>query len=170
MITLEANYSKKIGLPGYSSHQFSITLKSEITDLSKVQEESARLYQELQHAVDTSIQDVGYLPDGNGNGNGHHTNGRSSNGHSNGRTTHTNGNGNGKDVWNCSDKQRDLIIKIVDEHKLDKNDIEKLAQERFGKSVKALNKLEASGLIDELLEKHGGKQNGRGRFQKAGGR
>ena len=156
MITLEANYSKKIGLPGYSSHQFSITLKSEITDLSKVQEESARLYQELQHAVDTSIQDVGYLPDGNGNGNGH----------SNG--THTNG--NGKDIWNCSDKQRDLIIKIVDEHKLDKNDIEKLSQERFSKGVKALNKLEASGLIDELLEKHGGKQNGRNRFQKAGGR
>ena len=104
---------------------------------------------------------MGYLPDGNGN-----TPSRPSNG----RTPHTNGNGNGKDVWNCSDKQRDLIIKIVDEHKLDKNDIEKLAQERFGKSVKVLNKLEASGLIDELLEKHGGKQNGRNRFQKAGGR
>ena len=168
MITLEANYSKKIGLPQYSSHQFSITLKSEITDLSKVQDESSRLYQELQHAVDTSIQDVGYLPEASGNGNGHHTHERSSDGHSNGRTTHTNG--NGKDVWNCSDKQRDLIIKIVDEHKLDKNDIEKLSLERFSKGVKALNKLEASGLIDELLEKHGGKQNGRNRFQKAGGR
>jgi hypothetical protein len=159
MITLEANYSKKIGLPQYSSHQFSITLKSEIADLSKVQDESKRLYQELQHAVDTSIQEVGYLPGDNGNGNG--------NGHSNSRRT--NGHGNA-DVWNCSDKQRDLIVKIVDEHKLDKNDIEKLAQERFGKGVKSLNKLEASGLIDELLEKHGGKQNGRGRFQKAGGR
>ena len=166
MITLEANYSKKIGLPGYSSHQFSITLKSEITDLSKVQEESARLYQELQHAVDTSIQEVGYLPEANGNG--HHTNGRGSNGHSDGHSTPTNG--NGKDVWNCSDKQRDLIVKIVDEHKLDKKDIEQLSLERFSKGVKALNKLEASGLIDELLEKHGGKQNGRGRFQKAGGR
>jgi hypothetical protein len=166
MITLEANYSKKIGLPGYSSHQFSITLRSEISDLSKVQDESKRLYQELQHAVDTSIQEVGYLPGENGNGNGKYTNGHSS--HSNGNGHHTNGNGG--DKWNCSDKQRDLIIKIVDEHKLDKNDIEKLAQERFSKGVKSLNKLEASGLIDELLEKHGGKQNGRGRFQKAGGR
>ena len=164
MITLEANYSKKIGLPGYSSHQFSITLRSEIADLSKVQEESARLYQELQEAVDTCIQEVGYLPGANGNGK--HQNG--ANGHS--PSAHTNGNGNGIDKWNCSDKQRDLIIKIVDEHKLDKNDIEKLAQERFSKGVKALNKLEASGLIDELLEKHGGKQNGRNRFQKAGGR
>lgn len=163
MIHLEANYAKKVGLPGYSSHQFSITLRSEISDLSKVQDESARLYQELQHAVDTSIQEVGYLPGENGNGK--HTNGN--HGHSNG--THTSG--NGYDKWNCSDKQRELIIKIVDEHKLDKNDIEKLTQERFSKGVKALNKLEASGLIDELLEKHGGKQqNGRGRFQKAGGR
>ena len=32
MITLEANYSKKIGLPGYSSHQFSVTLKSELSE------------------------------------------------------------------------------------------------------------------------------------------
>ena len=159
MITLEANYAKKIGLPQYSSHQFSITLKSEITDLSKVQDEAGRLYQELQQAVDTSIQEVGYLPEANGNG-------KSTNGHSNGRHT----NGHGSDQWKCSDKQRDLIIKIVDEHHLDKNDIEKLSHERFSKGVKALNKLEASGLIDELLEKHGGKQNGRGRFQKAGGR
>jgi len=162
MITLEANYSKKIGLPGYSSHQFSVTLRTEITDLSKVHDESARLYQELQKAVDTSIQEVGFLPGENGNGK--HTNG--SNSPSNGNGQHT----NGKDVWGCSDKQRDLIVKIVDEHKLDKADIEKLAQERFSKGVKALNKLEASGLIDELLEKHGGKQNGRSRFQKAGGR
>ena len=147
MITLEANYSKKIGLPGYSSHQFSITLRSEIADLSKVQDESARLYQELQHAVDTSIQEVGYLPEANGKANGKHTNGHSNgNGHGNGHHT----NGNGSDKWNCSDKQRDLIIKIVDEHKLDKNDIEKLSHERFSKGVKALNKLEASGLIDEL--------------------
>lgn len=167
MIHLEANYAKKVGLPGYSSHQFSITLRSEISDLSKVQDESARLYQELQHAVDTSIQEVGYLPGQNGHGNGKHTNGHGNgNGHSNGPHT----NGDGYDQWNCSPAQRELIIKIVDEHKLDKNDIEKLAQERFSKGVKALNKLEASGLIDELLEKHGGKQNGRGRFQKAGGR
>ena len=30
MIVLESNYSKKIGLPQYSSHQFSITLRTEI--------------------------------------------------------------------------------------------------------------------------------------------
>jgi hypothetical protein len=35
MITLECNYSKKIGLPGYSSHQFSITLRTESAALTK---------------------------------------------------------------------------------------------------------------------------------------
>ena len=32
MITLEANYSKKLGLPNYSSHQFSVSLKTELAE------------------------------------------------------------------------------------------------------------------------------------------
>ncbi|MBC2595677.1 hypothetical protein H5P28_15520 [Ruficoccus amylovorans] len=35
--------------------------------------------------------------------------------------------------------------------------MDELARQRFGKGVRSLNKLEASGLIDELLERHGGK-------------
>ena len=35
-------------------------------------------------------------------------------------------------------------------------DSEALANERFGKGVRLLNKVEASGLIDELLDIHGG--------------
>jgi hypothetical protein len=62
MLTLECNYSKKIGLPGYSSHQFMVTLRTEISDVSTVQSESDRLYGLLQNAVDTSLQKVGYLP------------------------------------------------------------------------------------------------------------
>ena len=61
MITLECNYSKKLGLPGYSSHQFAITLRTEISDLTQVQPESARLYKLLQEGVDTSIKETGYL-------------------------------------------------------------------------------------------------------------
>ena len=153
-LILEANYSKKIGLPGYSSHQFSITLKTEIADPAQIQAESSRLYSLLQSSVDQSLQQVGWLPEGklsNGNGNGH------ANGHAN-------GNGH-EDKWNCSDKQRDLIQKIVQENRLDKNQIEQLAQDRFGKGVRQLNKLEASGLIDELFEKYGGNNvNQRRRF------
>ena len=162
MITLEANYSKKIGLPCYSSHQFSITLKSELTDISQVEQESARLYTLLQQSVDNNIQQTGYLP------------GVNNNGHSN-----SNGNGNGHgsapkpepDKWNCSIKQRDLILKITDEHKLDKNQVDQLAQDRFGKGVKQLNKLEASGLIEELFEQTGQSKPRSQRFnQKAGAR
>jgi hypothetical protein len=164
MITLEANYSKKIGLPGYSSHQFSVTLKSELSDVSLVEKESARLYAVLQQSVDNNIQQIGYLPSANGNGH--------QNGHTNG---HTNGNGNGHhkpdtDKWACSDKQKDLILKITDEHKLDKTKVDQLALDRFGKGVKQLNKLEASGLIEELLEQTGQSKPRGSRFQKAGAR
>jgi hypothetical protein len=157
MITLEANYSKKIGLPGYSSHQFSVTLKSELSDITQAQAESARLYAVLQSSVDHNIQQVGFLPNVNGNGNGH------GNGHTPPVET---------DAWKCSDKQRDLILKITDEHKLDKAKVEQLAQDRFGKGVKSLNKLEASGLIEELLEQTGQSKPRNQRFSppKAGGR
>lgn len=43
-IVIEANYSKKVGLPGYSSHQYMVTLRAEIADLSQVEAESARLH------------------------------------------------------------------------------------------------------------------------------
>ena len=140
MITLETSYSKKVGLPQYSSHQFSITLKTEIADLGAVQAESARLYALLQQSVDASIQQTGFLPESNGNGSGQSRA----------------GNGNGPEHWACSPKQRGLVLRIVEEHKLDKNQVEALAQDRFGKSVRALNKLEASGLIDELITQTGG--------------
>jgi len=157
MITLEANYSKKLGLPGYSSHQFSVSLKTELADVSQVQTESSRLYAVLQQSVDHSIQHIGYLPGANGNGNGH---------------SHGPAPAPESDAWNCSDKQRDLIIKITDEHKLDKTKVDQLALDRFGKGVKALNKLEASGLIDELLEQTGQAKPRNARFSqpKAGGR
>ena len=156
MITLEANYSKKIGLPGYSSHQFSVTLKSELTDVTQAQAESQRLYALLQHSVDDNIRQVGFLP-----GEPAKTNG---NGHMNGQPKPE------TDQWRCSDKQRELILKITDEHKLDKTKVDQLALDRFGKGVKSLNKLEASVLIDELLAQNGQSQPRHQRFQKAGAR
>ena len=137
MITLECSYQKKVGLPQYSSHQFSVTLRTEIADLANVQTESARLYALLQQSVDTSLRQPGFLPGPN--------------------AATGNGNGNGRaEVWGCSEKQRDLILKLVEEHKLEKPAVEQLAQDRFGKSVRALNRLEASGLIDALIEQTGG--------------
>ena len=150
-IILETNYSKKLGLPEYSSHQYSVTIRTELGDLKQVESESARLYALLQGCVDRDIQQTGFLP---ANGNGHSPQPANSN----------------NDAWACTDKQKSLILKIVEDHHLAKQDLETLAQNRFGKGVKALNKMEASGLIDELLEKHGNGNGGgnRGsRFQKA---
>ena len=64
-VMLEANYSKKLGLPEYSSHQFSVSIRSELSDLQQVPEESARLYDLLQTSVDNQIRNPGFLP-GNG--------------------------------------------------------------------------------------------------------
>ncbi len=55
-IALEANYSKKLCLPGYSSHQYSVTIRLEVDDIEEVESESARLYALLQGCVDRDIQ------------------------------------------------------------------------------------------------------------------
>lgn len=160
-IKLIANYSKKLGLPGFSSHQFSVSVETELVTNDDIPGASARLYQTLQSSVDEQIQSPGFTPpmdyalDPPAAPNGYpQINGR----------PHTNGNAAPADnvanwqrgpAWKCSDKQRDLILKLVDEHQLDKNDVESLAVERFGKGVRVLNKVEASGLIDELLDTHG---------------
>jgi hypothetical protein len=43
------------GSPGYSSHQFSVSVETEITNVDDVREESARLYDTLQQSVDEQI-------------------------------------------------------------------------------------------------------------------
>lgn len=170
-IKLIGNYAKRVGLPGYSSHQFSVSVETELTDSGDIQGEATRIYQLLQDAVDREIQETGFVPGDeyglatnshtNGNGNGsHHPNGNGSNGHR-------------RDTWNCSSKQRSLIEKLVDENQLDRNEVEEIAQDRFGCGVKLLNRLQASGLIAELLEITGkNKSNGHrnGSYRKGGSR
>src|SRR5438094_10138876 len=106
MIRLSAAYSKKVGLPGFSSHSFSVSIETELQNLDNVREESARLYDSLQNAVDQQIQKVGFVPpDGYG------------------MEADKNG------AWNCSQKQRDLIEKIATENDLDQNALDRLAGE-----------------------------------------
>jgi len=175
-LVFEARYSKKLGLPGYSSHEYAVTVRTELTDMNQVQAESSRLYALLQSSVDREIQEAGWLPESNGNGDGHQ-NGRPANGSGrNGNGHYRNGNGH-SDQWACTGKQKELILKIVDENRLDKIAVENTAQELFGKAVRALNKMEASGLIEELFRQTGavnghsnGNGNGHSRYQKAGAR
>ncbi len=151
-LKLIANYSKRLGLPGYSSHQFSVSVETEISNINDVAEESSRLYQLLQQNVDEEIQHTGFVPD-----EGY---GISEQGGRNSSVNRTNGNGhhNGNgDTWSCSDKQRELIIKLVDEHRLDKGQVDDTSRAMFGIGVRELNKLQASGLIDRIIEDNGGK-------------
>ena len=150
-IKLIANYSKRLGLPGYSSHQFSVSVETELSAADNIAAESTRLYQLLQQNVDEQMLRTGFVPPG--------TYGMEDTNDSDapapGTITPIQDNGR----WKCSDKQKDLILKLVDEHHLDKNEVDHLARQRFGKGVKQLSKLEASGLIDELLETYGGGNN-----------
>ena len=151
-IKLIANYSKRLGLPGYSSHQFSIEIETELPNIDNVAAESARIYDLLQTNVDEQIQRTGFTPP-TGYGMDDSTPAPSTNGPTNGASrppTST--------AWKCTAKQRELIENLVAEHHLEKNDVESLAIARFVKGVRQLNKIEASGLIDELLETHGGSQ------------
>jgi hypothetical protein len=154
-IHLEATYAKKLGLPNFSSHQYAVTLRVELADISQVEAESAKLYRLLQDAVDREIVEVGYMPDAtvygmdnrpsqNGNGNGHRQNG---NGH--------HANGSNGEVWNCTDGQKGFITKLVNENKLNKDEVERLSMDLFGVGVKKCDRLQASQLIEELLEMTG---------------
>ena len=158
-IVLEANYAKKLGLPNYSSHQYSVTIRTELNDLTQVEEASTRLYGILQDAVDREIQNVGFMPDAStygmrkdfgGNGAPNSNGDQQPNGHQR--------NGDG---WNCTEGQKGFIQRIVNENGLNKDEVEQMAQNMFGIGVKQLDKMQASQLIEELLEKHGKKAGNR---------
>ena len=171
-IILEAAYSKKLGLPNYSSHSYVVSIRIELSDLTQVEQESARLYALLQQSVDSQIQEVGFLPDATTYGmDGHLANIRGNAadvGHGNGEEDRLLEPDQSADVWVCSDKQKEFILKIISEHHLDKKVVEAMAKEMFGVPVKTLNRLQASGLIDQLLERHG-KKNGNGMARANGG-
>ena len=120
--------------------------------MTQVEAQSARLYALLQQSVDQQIQQVGFLPESNTYGSDY--------------SAHANGDGHPSvqpklsDTWVCSDKQKALVLSLVEQHGLDKQDVEALAKEMFGLPVKTLNRLQASGLIEELLERHGKGTNG----------
>lgn len=137
-VHIELIYGKKLGLPAYSSHHFDISLKTEVASIEDVHGEVDRVYRILQSSVDEQIVNPGFMPGENGESKGNGTNGK----------------------WGCSEKQKELILKLVGENNLDRNDIEQLAIDRFGRGVTLLNKLEASGIIDELFQRTG-QSNGR---------
>jgi hypothetical protein len=142
-LELTLNYQKKIGLPGYSSHACSVSVNREILNLDEIGNVIPETYRMLQLAIDAELKQTGWLP---GNGNGHPVSGNGANGNSRHAAAESD------PAWNCSLKQRRLIEQVCKEQGILDTELEELAHARYGKAVYELNKLEASGLIDELLD------------------
>ncbi len=155
-IKLSANYSKKLGLPQYSSHSFAASVEVELTDISQVEGEVQKLYQLLQQSVDQEIQHSGFVPAANDR--------PQSNGQQRPHNSARQHNSNGQhpqarpvgDAWNCTDGQKGFILRIVNENpSITKQVAEDLSRQLFGIGVTQLNKMQASQLIEELLVKAG---------------
>lgn len=163
-IKLIANYSKRLGLPGYSSHQFEVSIETEITHTSELAAETERLYGSLQTAVDAQIQQVGFVPDEHY---GTQTMQKSVPGAFGSQTTSASSvrqtppasapesSVTTVPAWKCSEKQQSLILELAGKVGLDDSALNELATRRFNKSVAMLNRMEASGLIDELMNRSG---------------
>ena len=163
-IKLIANYSKRLGLPGYSSHQFEVSIETEISNTSELPLETERLYSSLQAAVDAQIQQVGFVPDENY---GAQATQRPVPGAFGSQTTSTSSVKQTPPAsvteisiatvpaWKCSEKQQSLILELSAKAGLDDSALNELSARRFNKSVAMLNRMEASGLIDELMNRSG---------------
>lgn len=163
-IKLIANYSKRLGLPGYSSHQFEVSIETEISNTSELPLEAERLYGSLQAAVDTQIQHVGFVPDEHYGTQSAPTPvpgafGSQTTSASSVRQTPPVGTSGSSiatvPTWKCSEKQQSLILELTGKVGLDDSALNELATRRFNKSVAMLNRMEASGLIDELMNRSG---------------
>lgn len=156
-IQITASVGKKAGLPNYGSKSFTLSCTKEVTDIRNLEAESIKLHELLEQIVEAQIEKdesteqvapVNRLK-------------------TNGIKTNSNGEG-----WNCSEKQRELIQKLIKDHNLEEV-AEEMSREMFGCSPKDLNKLQASGLIQRILEEHADKKpgkskNGNGRYVAGG--
>lgn len=161
-IKLIANYSKRLGLPGYSSHQFEVSIETEINNTSELPFETERLYGSLQAAVDAQIQQVGFVPDEHY---GTQTIQKPVPEAFSAQTTSASSVRQTPPAsvpessvatvpaWKCSEKQQSLILELAGKVGLDDSALNELASRRFNKVVAMLNRMEASGLIDELMNR-----------------
>ena len=163
-IHLSFEYGKRLGLPGYSSHTFGVTAKAEVTDPSQISAEAERMYQVLQHSVDSQIINEGFVP---GENKPTFTQ-EAAETRNTGNVAHIPGNARQEpsqahydtSSWKCTPKQTDLILKIMDENQLHSGFADTLALELHGKPMSGLTKLEASGVVSEFLARYRRRKNG----------
>ena len=145
-IQIEASYSKKLGLPNFSSHSFMVTVRAEVTSLRRLEAESGRLYRLLQDSVDKQVEQVGFLPDATKYGllpseppvihDATSNHARVAAGASSSAS---------------SEKQRALIEKLAKEQKFTAEDLDGIAERLFQLPLSRLNRKQTSEFISELL-------------------
>ena len=143
-ISLEFNYGKKLGLPGYSSHNFGVSMKSEVNDPESIPKEAERVYSLLQKSVDSQIANPGLVSFENESP-------------SQAQPT-VNGKRTDPEKWNCTIRQRALIVGVLERNGLELNAADDLANELHGKPMSELDRPETSGVITVVLDRWGRKE------------
>ena len=136
---LTATYGARA--PGYSAPTFAVSIEAEVSGINDVPGEVRRLHDLLKTSVDEHIRPRDFLT------------GRPSGPAPNGSSKAPINGG----PWACSDKQRELLLKLIEEHHLDKQAIDDFARKHFDVGIVELDKQQMSLLLDLLLEQHGGK-------------
>jgi hypothetical protein len=148
-VLLDITYSKKLGLPNYSSHSLGIGLKAEVANLDEVRGEVEKAYSLLQQSVDSQIVHSGFVSNEykgeNGTDQVQKTQGKV-----NGNESKTD-----PDSWNCTIRQRGLILSILERNDLNAEVVEDLADDLCGKPMSDLNKGQVSSVITEVLDRWG---------------
>lgn len=137
--TIEVTYSKKLGLPNFSSHCLTVSVRADVEDISEVQGQTSLLYRMLQNSVDEELQRVGFIPDkvyGKGMADGVIVTPPPAAEHA------------------CTGPQRAMIIELARKYKLKKPAVDALAKELFGVAGPELNSHQAATFIKELRRRH----------------
>jgi hypothetical protein len=72
-------------------------------------------------------------------------------------------NGTDPEKWNCTERQRGLILKILSQNDLPESAIEEVAQDLHGRPMSELGKLQVSSVISEVLDRWGRHKRSSGR-------
>jgi len=137
-ILLEFKYDKRLGLPGYSSHDFGVSMRTEVNNVDQIKEESERAYRLLQQSVDSQLSNPGFIPSENRKE------------HKQEQAKETN-----PDHWKVTERQRGLILKILNQNDLPESAVEEVAMEVVGSSMNSLRSGQASLVVGAILDRWG---------------
>lgn len=156
-VLIKCSVGKTIGLPGYSSYRFDLSADAEVSNLEDVPAEASRAYEMLMSCVDKEMSNnSGWLPGDEDRPQPKPSFQRGgTQGPPSGQSP-----ASSSPEWNCSQKQQALIQKLMDEHNIPFAELDELAHQRFRCGLKQLNKMSASGLIDELFSTYRSKAKG----------